>query len=211
MVVTLPAASDVPTEPDGAVRAGGPPAALDALLSSRTDIRRGTSGPLVAPAHATGFAALDAALPARGWPVGGIAELLVGACGIGETSLLLPALAALTSAGGWVAFVAPPHEPCAPALVNAGGAHGPAADRRRPRCRRGRVGRRAIAALGRAGRRDRLVVAHHARAPAAPAAGRRDGRHLGHGLPSGGDRGRTVPGGAAPDARDSPRTARRRG
>ena len=94
--------------------------ALEALLVSRTDVRRGLSGGLRAPSHATGFPDLDAALPARGWPVGGVAELLVGAHGIGETSLLLPALAALTSAGCWAAFVAPPHEPYAPALVNAG-------------------------------------------------------------------------------------------
>ena len=98
--------------------------ALEALLASRADIRRGLSGGLRGAAHATGFPALDAALPARGWPVGGVAELLVGAHGIGETSLLLPALAALTTAGRWAAFVAPPHEPYAPALVNAGVATG---------------------------------------------------------------------------------------
>ena len=94
--------------------------ALEALLGSRTDVRRGLSGGPRSPAHATGFPDLDAALPARGWPVGGVAELLVASHGIGETSLLLPALAALTSAGRWAAFVAPPHEPYAPALVNAG-------------------------------------------------------------------------------------------
>ena len=93
---------------------------LDALLAARTDVRRGTPRRVDAPAHATGFAALDAALPARGWPIGGVAEVLVGAHGIGETSLLLPALRALTAAGRWAAFVRPPHEPYAPALVNAG-------------------------------------------------------------------------------------------
>lgn len=93
---------------------------LDALLRARTDIHRGSSGHLDVPSHVTGFAALDAALPAGGWPVGGVAELLVGAHGIGEASLLLPALRTLTRAGRWVAFVRPPHEPYAPALVNAG-------------------------------------------------------------------------------------------
>ena len=108
------------TAPPSPATAAADVVSLDALLRARTDVRRGASRRVDAPAHPTGFAALDGALPARGWPVGGVAELLVGAHGIGETSLLLPALSALTAAGRWAAFVGPPHEPYAPALVNAG-------------------------------------------------------------------------------------------
>jgi len=50
----------------------------------------------------TGHTELDAALPSGGWPVGALTELMVAHEGVGEFTLLLPALAA------------------APALVNAG-------------------------------------------------------------------------------------------
>ncbi len=71
---------------------------------------------------ASGFAALDAALPGGGWPRSGLIEILVGRFGSGELSLLLPALAALTRAASarWCVWVAPPLMPFAPALV----AHG---------------------------------------------------------------------------------------
>lgn len=70
---------------------------------------------------ATGYAALDAALYERGWPRGGLAELLCDAHGIGELRLLTPALAALSRQGdGWIAWVDPPFVPYAPALQAAG-------------------------------------------------------------------------------------------
>ncbi|OED38883.1 hypothetical protein AB833_17755 [Chromatiales bacterium (ex Bugula neritina AB1)] len=68
----------------------------------------------------TGHPGLDAALPAQGWPLGALTELMVAREGIGELSLLLPALDALTRQQQWVALVAPPHIPYAPALTNAG-------------------------------------------------------------------------------------------
>jgi len=40
--------------------------------------------------------------------------------GVGEFTLLLPAMAALTQQQQWIALVAPPYIPYAPALVNAG-------------------------------------------------------------------------------------------
>ncbi len=43
-------------------------------------------------AMSTGFAALDAELPGRGWPRGQLIELLVDRAGTGELSLLAPAL-----------------------------------------------------------------------------------------------------------------------
>jgi hypothetical protein len=71
---------------------------------------------------ASGFAALDAALPGGGWPRSGLIEILVGRFGSGELSLLLPALAALTRATSarWCVWVAPPLMPFAPALVAQG-------------------------------------------------------------------------------------------
>jgi cell division inhibitor SulA/protein ImuA len=65
----------------------------------------------------TGHAALDAAI--GGWPRGALIELLSDHSGIGEVSLLLPALAAL-SQQRCIVFVAPPHIPYAPALAAAG-------------------------------------------------------------------------------------------
>lgn len=69
---------------------------------------------------ATGYDALDAALPSQGWPIGALTEIMTTDAGIGELSLLLPALGALTSSQQWIALVAPPYVPYAPALTNAG-------------------------------------------------------------------------------------------
>lgn len=71
------------------------------------------------------FAALDAALPGGGWPVGSLTELLVERHGIGELRLVLPALAQLARDGREVLWVAPPFIPYAPALQQ----HGLALDR----------------------------------------------------------------------------------
>jgi hypothetical protein len=68
----------------------------------------------------TGFAALDAALPGGGWPAGAVTELMPDTAGIGELSLALPALARLTQAGRHVVWIAPPHLPYPPALLQHG-------------------------------------------------------------------------------------------
>lgn len=68
----------------------------------------------------TGFAELDEQLPGGGWPRGALTEILVEREGIGELRLLLPALARVTDQSGWLALVAPPHVPYAPALAAAG-------------------------------------------------------------------------------------------
>jgi len=67
----------------------------------------------------TGFAALDAELPGGGWPRGALIELFAEAPGIGELALLLPTLRAVP-AERWIAWIAPPHLPYAPALAAAG-------------------------------------------------------------------------------------------
>jgi protein ImuA len=87
----------------------------------RPDIWRGdrlAEAPL--PTVASGFAALDAELPGRGWPRGALAELLVDGAGLGEMSLLIPALAGVREAGGWSLLVAPPYPLHAPAWAAAG-------------------------------------------------------------------------------------------
>ena len=68
----------------------------------------------------TGFTQLDAVLPGGGWPVGAITELMPDAQGIGELSLLLPALAQLSRAGRYVTWIAPPCLPYPPALARHG-------------------------------------------------------------------------------------------
>jgi hypothetical protein len=70
----------------------------------------------------TGFSALDDALPGRGWPRAGLVEILIGRLVVGELSLLMPVLAALTRrpSARWCAWIAPPFEPFPPALA----AHG---------------------------------------------------------------------------------------
>ena len=73
----------------------------------------------------TGFHELDRALPGGGWPLGAITEILVDGYGIGELGLLMPALTALTKPDParptkWVAWIAPPFVPYAPALQQHG-------------------------------------------------------------------------------------------
>lgn len=71
------------------------------------------------PGIATGDQRLDALLHWRGWPAATLTELLTEP-GLGEFSLVAPALARSTAAGGRVFLVAPPHLPCAQALAQAG-------------------------------------------------------------------------------------------
>lgn len=106
----------------GAVAADGN--GLDALLADARIWRgRQTQAPHRLRTVPTGWPALDGVLPGNGWPVGALTEVLIDVSGRGELSLLLPALARLTDAyreNAWVAWVAPPHVPYAPALAAAG-------------------------------------------------------------------------------------------
>lgn len=117
------------------------PATLDTLLKTQPAVWRGRDRYTNTASIPTGFAALDNALPAHGWSIGGVTELLVEQHGIGELSLLLPALrhvagrkssgstdnassdtagAISTDKTGWAALINPPHIPYAPAFSNAG-------------------------------------------------------------------------------------------
>lgn len=72
--------------------------------------------------HSTGFKELDRHLPGGGWPTATLTEIVLEGYGIGELSLLMPALARLNQpqnpeqAAGWVLWVSPPFIPYAPAL-----------------------------------------------------------------------------------------------
>ncbi len=72
------------------------------------------------PGIASGFAALDAELPGGGWPCGALTEILPQHEGIGELRILGPALAELAAQGKFIAWIAPPYLPYAPALAAAG-------------------------------------------------------------------------------------------
>lgn len=72
----------------------------------------------------SGFACLDRELPGGGWPRATLTELCLDAEGIGELSLLMPALTHLAQAGEWIALVDPPHVPYAPAFAARGIAPG---------------------------------------------------------------------------------------
>jgi hypothetical protein len=75
------------------------------------------------PVLKSGWPRLDAALPGGGWPLGTLIELLLPRHGVGELTLLLPALTALATADEelrWLTWIGPPHEPYAPALAQAG-------------------------------------------------------------------------------------------
>lgn len=68
----------------------------------------------------TGYPALNDLLPGGGWPRRSVIEVVVPAWGSGELQPLLPLMARLTTADSQVALVAPPFQPYAPALVQAG-------------------------------------------------------------------------------------------
>lgn len=71
---------------------------------------------------ATGFGALDERL-GGGWPWGAAIEIYAERYGVGELSVLMPALASLARRKpehGWIVWVAPPMLPYAPALARQG-------------------------------------------------------------------------------------------
>jgi hypothetical protein len=85
--------------------------ALSSMLDAR-QVWRGRAVSVPAGDQPTGWAALDAALPAGGWPDASLSEILLPVDGIGELRLLLPTLARLSHAARSVVIVAPPYAPC---------------------------------------------------------------------------------------------------
>lgn len=94
--------------------------ALEHLLDSRQLWRGRPASVPPAARQPTGHAALDAALPAGGWPDAALSEILLPADGVGELALVLPTLARLTRQGGRVVLVAPPYRAYAPGWAHGG-------------------------------------------------------------------------------------------
>ncbi len=62
-------------------------------------------------------------MPGGGWPTASLIEVLLDETGLGEVQLFLPALVACQRRVGeapWLVWIAPPHEPYAPALAQQG-------------------------------------------------------------------------------------------
>lgn len=93
----------------------------DLLLHPKVWRGRSASVRAVLP---TGFDVLDRYLPGGGWPREAVTEIFVDRYGVGELTLLMPALAFLSraeaSADQWLVWIAPPFIPYAPALVRSG-------------------------------------------------------------------------------------------
>ena len=92
-------------------------AALKKLLQQQPLLWQGHNHYSHQNAIATGFYQLDKLLPYRGWPLGATLEILTSQCGAGELRLLMPAMAALTQQGFYIAWIAPPYIPYAPSLL----------------------------------------------------------------------------------------------
>lgn len=85
--------------------------ALDTLIHTR-QVWQGRAASLPGSSESTGWPALDAALPAGGWPEHALTEILLPLDGIGEMQLVLPTLARMTQAARNVMVIAPPYVPC---------------------------------------------------------------------------------------------------
>lgn len=93
---------------------------LDDLLRHPQLWRAGRLGS-ASEATTTGFAELDRHFPGGGWPRAGLAELLLPTAGIGELRLLVPLIRTLSrEQSRWIAWIAPPFVPYAPALQACG-------------------------------------------------------------------------------------------
>jgi len=96
------------------------PLSISAVLNHPAIWRGDQLGGVATPSLPTGFPALDAELPGGGWPTAALTEILPQHEGIGELRILGHALASLSARGRWLAWIAPPYLPYAPALQAAG-------------------------------------------------------------------------------------------
>jgi protein ImuA len=94
---------------------GSPPPAVPLEQLHPALWRAHQLGQPVGEGLATGFAALDAALPGGGWPRQALTELLLPQLGLGELRLLAPALAAVQAQQRCVMLFDPPALPFAAA------------------------------------------------------------------------------------------------
>ena len=96
----------------------------DVLADARVWKLKDASAAPARPVWSTGKSSLDARLPGGGWPTASLIEVLLDDTGLGEGQLFLPALVACqhraTGDVPWIVWIAPPHEPYAPALAQQG-------------------------------------------------------------------------------------------
>jgi hypothetical protein len=100
----------------------------DILADARVWKLKDASAAPTRPVWSTGNSALDARLPGGGWPTASLIEVLLDHPGVGEVQLFLPALVECQRHIGpgksedapWLVWIAPPHEPYAPALAQQG-------------------------------------------------------------------------------------------
>lgn len=92
---------------------------LEALLKL-PNTWQASRGPRLQAVIPTGYPQLDQALHQQGWPQAATTELLLEQPGFGELGLLLPGLLARQPLAPWLVMIAPPYQPFAPALVQAG-------------------------------------------------------------------------------------------
>jgi hypothetical protein len=100
------------------------PLLAEVLADARVWKLKDASAAPARPVWSTGKSSLDARLPGGGWPTASLIEVLLDDTGLGEVQLFLPALVACQRASGgdarWLVWIAPPHEPYAPALAQQG-------------------------------------------------------------------------------------------
>ncbi len=97
----------------------------DILADARVWKLKDASAAPARPVWSTGKSSLDARLPGGGWPTASLIEVLLDDTGLGEVQLFLPALVESQRGTGhgeapWLVWIAPPHEPYAPALAQQG-------------------------------------------------------------------------------------------
>jgi hypothetical protein len=96
----------------------------DILADARVWKLKDASAAPPRPVWSTGSSSLDARLPGGGWPTASLVEVLIDDTGFGEVQLFLPALVAsqrrTDGETPWLVWIAPPHEPFAPALSQQG-------------------------------------------------------------------------------------------
>jgi hypothetical protein len=100
----------------------------DILADARVWKLKDASAAPARPVWSTGKSSLDARLPGGGWPTASLIEVLLDHTGLGEVQLFLPALVECQRGSGqgkaddapWLVWIAPPHEPYAPALAQQG-------------------------------------------------------------------------------------------
>src|ERR1039457_3722458 len=96
----------------------------DILADARVWKLKDAAAAATRPVWPTGRSSFDARLPGGGWPTASLVEVLLDAAGLGEIQLFLPALVEsqrrTDGEAPWLVWIAPPHEPFAPALAQQG-------------------------------------------------------------------------------------------